>query len=203
MLVAEVARISTRLPCTRLESSRTEEGDSAAEEYLGASHSCAPLARSPREVLDKTAGVLVASSSDPVGVFLEILASCGVLRTRGCCLRVPGRHEQVVVDDLLPIGDHNRLLCSASIDQSELWVSIVEKAYLKVGASSSAPRHRRRIWSRALVGLRWDREREQPLEPPAPVPALHPSGAAQGLLGTTWLSLYCVEPITASLVARR
>lgn len=37
----------------------------------------------------------------------------------------------MVVDDLLPTGANGRLLCSASTD-NELWVSIVEKAYLKV-----------------------------------------------------------------------
>lgn len=40
--------------------------------------------------------------------------------------------SQVVVDDQLPTGERGRLLCSASTDKTELWVSIIEKAYLKV-----------------------------------------------------------------------
>jgi calpain-7 len=48
-------------------------------------------------------------------------------------LFINGVARKVVVDDRLPVsaktGD---LLCSASINPRELWVSIVEKAYMKV-----------------------------------------------------------------------
>lgn len=45
---------------------------------------------------------------------------------------------QVVVDDILPTGNNGRLLCSASADKTELWVSIIEKAYLKVSVTLPA-----------------------------------------------------------------
>jgi calpain-7 len=43
-----------------------------------------------------------------------------------------GVPRKVVVDDLLPVDKHKRLLCSCSSDRTELWVSVIEKAYLKV-----------------------------------------------------------------------
>eukprot|EP00934_Nitzschia_sp_Nitz4_P003821 Nitzschia sp. Nitz4//scaffold33_size148984//108967//111638//NITZ4_002941-RA/size148984-augustus-gene-0.258-mRNA-1//1//CDS//3329548466//3811//frame0 len=46
-----------------------------------------------------------------------------------------GVARQVVVDDRLPIDEHSNLLCSSSSsskEQLELWVSIIEKAYMKL-----------------------------------------------------------------------
>jgi calpain-7 len=46
-----------------------------------------------------------------------------------------GVARQVVVDDRLPIDAHGRLLCSdtkTSNHRLELWVSIIEKAYMKL-----------------------------------------------------------------------
>ena len=39
---------------------------------------------------------------------------------------------QVVVDDTLPVGRDGQLLCSYSNNRNEMWVSLIEKAYLKV-----------------------------------------------------------------------
>jgi Calpain family cysteine protease len=43
---------------------------------------------------------------------------------------------QVTVDDTLPVGANGRLLCSATSAPGELWVSIIEKAYMKVNGAS-------------------------------------------------------------------
>ncbi|CAM9137996.1 unnamed protein product [Chrysoparadoxa australica] len=47
-------------------------------------------------------------------------------------LWVNGVPRKVTVDDLLPAGRNGKLLCSTSSNPRELWVSIVEKAYLSV-----------------------------------------------------------------------
>eukprot|EP01105_Mastigella_eilhardi_P002005 TRINITY_DN1242_c0_g1_i6.p1 TRINITY_DN1242_c0_g1~~TRINITY_DN1242_c0_g1_i6.p1 ORF type:complete len:543 (+),score=49.65 TRINITY_DN1242_c0_g1_i6:396-2024(+) len=43
-----------------------------------------------------------------------------------------GIPRAVVVDDYLPAGDSNCMLCCSSTNKSELWPSIIEKAYMKL-----------------------------------------------------------------------
>jgi calpain-7 len=47
-------------------------------------------------------------------------------------LFVNGVWRKVVIDDMLPVDEGGNLLCSFSDDRDEFWVSIIEKAYIKV-----------------------------------------------------------------------
>jgi len=48
------------------------------------------------------------------------------------CLNLNGCKRKVVIDDRLPVGHHGELLCSYSSSRDEFWISLIEKAYMKV-----------------------------------------------------------------------
>lgn len=47
-------------------------------------------------------------------------------------LFLKGEWCNVQIDDFLPVSKYNTLLCSHTINEGELFVSLLEKAYLKV-----------------------------------------------------------------------
>lgn len=54
-------------------------------------------------------------------------------------LLLNGIWRKIVIDDLFPCDMYGNMLCSYSNNSSEYWVSLIEKAYMKVHGGYAFP----------------------------------------------------------------